>query len=277
MTIELGRYGVWRPGQSLSPRLAAELDGLGFGTLWIGTSPAGDLRLAEELLDATSRIVVGTSIVNVWNSDPTEVARAFRRVEDKHPGRFVLGIGIGHPEKTAAYTSPYQSLVEYLDVLDAGGVPVERRMLAALGPRVLGLARDRAAGALPYLVPVAHTRSARAELGTGKLLVVEQKVVVEADAAKAREIGRDRLRPYLALQNYTNNLRRFGYTDDDLGGGGSGRLVDDLVVHGTPDAVAAGLRTHLDAGADQVVAQVLTRSDDELLDAYRRLAAALGA
>lgn len=275
MTIDVGRYGIWRGGHSLSPELAAELDKLGYGTLWIGTSPSGDLRLAEELLDATSRIVVGTSIVNVWKSDPALVAEAYQRVEAKHPGRFILGIGIGHPEHSAAYRSPYQSLVEYLDVLDAGGVPVDRRMLAALGPRVLRLARDRTAGALPYLVPVAHTSTARAELGPDKLLVVEQKVVLDADVERARALGRQRLQTYLGLVNYTGNLRKLGYTDEDLAGEGSDRLVDDLAVHGTPQAVATALNKHLEAGADQVVAQVLSGPDEDVLDKYRQLAEAL--
>ncbi len=276
MTIELGRFGVWRGGHSLTPDLATELDNLGYGTIWIGASPSADLKLAEQLLDATKRIVVGTSVVNVWNSDPAQVAASYHRIEGRHPDRFMLGIGIGHPEQSAQYRSPYQTLVEYLDALDEGGVPVERRALAALGPRVLRLARDRTAGALPYLVPVAHTMIARETLGPDALLAVEQKVVISADPERGRAIGRARVEtPYLGLVNYTNNLRKLGYTDEDLAGSGSDRLIDDLAVHGSPDQVAAGLINHLDAGADQVVAQVLTGPGDDIVDHYRRLASAL--
>ena len=276
MTIDLGRFGIWRGGHSLTPELAAELDDLGYGTIWIGSSPSADLKLAEQLLDATKRIVVGTSVVNVWISDPVELAAAYQRIEERHPGRFMLGIGIGHPEQSAKYRSPYQTLVEYLDALDEGGVPVERRALAALGPRVLRLSRDRTAGALPYLVPVAHTKIARETLGPDALLAVEQKVVIADDPERGRTIGRARVEtPYLGLVNYTNNLRKLGYTDEDLAGSGSDRLIDDLVVHGPADQVAAGLIKHLDAGADQVVAQVLTGPGDDVVDHYRRLAGAL--
>jgi probable F420-dependent oxidoreductase len=276
MTIDIGRFGVWRAGHSLTPELAAELDRLGYGTIWIGSSPSGDLQLAEQLLDATNRIAVGTSVVNVWNSDPAVVAAAYHRVDDRHPGRFMLGVGIGHPEQSAQYRSPYETLVDYLDALDEGGVPVERRALAALGPRVLRLARDRTAGALPYLVPLAHTKIARETLGPDALLAVEQKAVIAADPERGRAIGRARVQdPYLELINYTNNLRKLGYTDEDLAGSGSDQLIDDLVVHGTAEQVAAGLVGHLDAGADQAVVQLLTTPDEDLVARYGELAEAL--
>lgn len=273
--MEFGRFGVWRPGRDLTPELAVTLERLGYGTIWIGTSPSGDLRLAESLLDATSRIVVGTSIVNVWKDDPASVAEAYRRVEAAHPDRFLLGIGIGHPEQSSRYKSPYETLVEYLDALDEGGVPEERRALAALGPRVLRLARDRSAGALPYLVPVSHTRIARETLGPGKLLAVEHKAVLADDLDSGRAAGRARVsNPYLGLSNYVASLRRLGYTDDDLAGEGSDRLVDDLVAHGPADTVAAKLTGHLEAGADHVAVQLLTTGDPTT--PYTALAAALG-
>jgi probable F420-dependent oxidoreductase len=276
VTIELGRFGVWRRGSELSPELAVELEKLGYGTIWIGSSPSGDLRHLEQLLDATSRVVVGTSVVNVWKDDPAGVAEAYHRVEARHPGRFIVGVGIGHPEQSSQYRSPYQTLVDYLDGLDAGGVPVQRRALAALGPKVLELARDRTAGALPYLVPVAHTRIARETLGPDPLLAVEQKVVLAADPERGRQIARPRIQnPYLGLTNYTRNLRKLGYTDEDLAGAGSDRLIDDLALHGTPEAVAAGLTRHLDAGADQVAVQLLTGPGEDVVERYRELADAL--
>jgi len=199
------------------------------------------------------------------------VAESFHRLEAKHPGRFVLGIGAGHRENNADYRKPYEALVDYLDELDAGGVPVQRRALAALGPRVLELARARAAGALPYLISADHTRSARAQLGPEALLVAEQKVVLDDNAERAREIGRARVGPYLRLSNYVANLRRIGFEEHDVTFPGSDRLVDALAVHGGPDAVAAGLRAHLDAGANQVAIQVLSAEND-ILPTARALA-----
>jgi probable F420-dependent oxidoreductase len=275
-TVSLGRFGIWQGGYRLTPEFAAGVESLGYGTIWIGSSPPGDLTLAEQLLDATTRIAVGTSIVNVWKEDPATVAASYRRLEERHPGRFLLGIGAGHPEQSAAYRSPYEAVVAYLDVLDAGGVPADRRALAALGPRMLRLAAERSAGALPYLVTPDHTRSAREILGAGALLAPEHKVVVEADPVRAREIGRARVaQPYLGLVNYTNSLRRLGYTDDDLTPPGSDRLVDNLAVHGTPDAIVKALTAHFDAGADHVAIQLLAGPDDDLLAKHAALATAL--
>ncbi len=276
MTVELGRFGIWQGGHNLSPELAAGVEKLGFGTVWIGSSPSGDLRLAERLLEATTRIAVGTSIVNVWKDAPELVAESYHRVEERFPGRFMVGIGIGHPEQSAAYTSPYNKLVEYLDALDAAGVPAGRRALAALGPKVLRLAAERSAGALPYLVTPEHTRRAREILGPDALLAPEHKVVVDADPERGRELGRARVsKPYLGLVNYVNNLRKLGYTDEDVAGSGSDRLIDDLALHGTPAAIAKGLGAHFDAGADHVVVQVLKGPGDDLLAKHAELAEAL--
>ena len=276
VTIELGRFGVWQGDYRWTSELAAGIEELGYGAIWLGSSPSGDLELVEQLLDATSRIVVGTSIVNVWKDDPATVAAAYHRVEERHPGRFLLGIGIGHPEQSGSYASPYQTLVRYLDALDTAGVPKDRRALAALRPKVLRLAAERTAGALPYLVTPEHTRRARELLGEGVLLAPEHKVVLETDPERARAIGRPRVaKPYLGLVNYLNSLRELGYTDEDLAGSGSDRLIDDLVLHGTPERIVKGLTAHLDAGADHVVAQVLIGPDDDLLGKHRELAAAL--
>jgi probable F420-dependent oxidoreductase len=274
---QLGRFGIWRGAWQTTPELAANLERLGYGTLWLGGSPDGDLAVAEGLLEATSTLMVGTSIVNIWKDDAAPVARAFARVQSRYPGRFALGIGAGHPEATQEYTSPYQNLARYLDALRADGVPEDRIVLAALGPKVLKLAGERAGGAIPYLVPPEHTRLAREILGPQPLLAPEHKAVINTDAAAARRLGRRRVRnPYLGLVNYTSNLRRLGYTDADLAGDGSDRLIDALVAHGSASQVAARLREHLDAGADHVCVQLLTEADSDPLPGYADLARALG-
>ena len=271
-----GSLGVWRHSDGLTPRLAAELEQLGYGRIWIGGSPDGDLASAEQLLDATSTIGLATGIINIWQDDAVTVAASFRRLEQRHPGRFLLGIGAGHREATGdRYQRPYEALVSYLDVLDAEGVPQQRRVLAALGPRVLRLAADRALGAHPYLVTPEHTRTAREILGRDALLAPEQKVVLETDPVRARAVGRPRVeKPYLGLANYTANLRRLGWTEEDLADGGSDRLIDALAVHGTPAQVADALRGHLRAGADEVAVQLLTEPDEQPDAGYRLLAEA---
>lgn len=272
MSIELGKIGVWRGQPDLTPELAVELERLGYGAIWIGAA-TGDLRLAEALLDATSRITVATGIVNVWASGAATVAAAYHRVIARHPDRFVLGLGIGHPERNQEYQKPYAKLVGYLDELDAAGVPASGRMLAALGPKVLALSAARAAGAHPYLVTPEHTRQARDLLGPGPLLTPEQKVVLELDPVRARGIARPTIRtPYLDMVNYVANLRRLGWTDADLADGGSDELVDALAVHGDAETIARGVTAHLDAGADHVAIQVLGHDP---LPAYRALSAQL--
>jgi probable F420-dependent oxidoreductase len=205
------------------------------------------------------------------------VARSYARIERGYPGRFVLGVGAGHREATPEYASPYETLVTYVDRLLAAGVPADRLVLAALGPKVLALAAGRTAGAIPYLVPPQHTRRAREILGPDKLLAPEHKVVLDADASRARALGGRRVRtPYLGLVNYTSNLRRLGFTDADLADGGSDRLIDALVAHGAPEQVAAQLTAHLHAGADHVCVQLLTEADTDPVPQYAELARALG-
>src|SRR6516162_8493097 len=255
----LGRFGIWRSASLVTPELAAGIERLGFGALWLGSSPAGDLAQAEELLDATTTLILATSIVNIWQDQPEDVASSFARVQRRHPGRFLLGVGAGNREATQQYARPYETLARYVDVLQAGGVPQDGLVLAALGPKVLRLAAERTAGAIPYLVPPEHTRQARAILGPGPLLAPEQKVVLDADPQRARALGRTRVRtPYLGLVNYTSNLRRLGWSDDDLADGGSDALIDALVAHGSPGQVAAQLTRHLAAGADHVCIQLVT-------------------
>ena len=273
---QLGRFGVWRSASLVTPQLAADIERLGFGTLWLGSSPAGDLVQAEELLDATTTLTLATSIVNMWQDQPEDVAGSFARVQRRHPGRFLLGIGAGHREATQQYARPYETLARYIDVLQAGGVPRGSLVLAALGPKVLGLARDRAAGAIPYLVPPGHTRRARAVLGSGPLLAPEHKVVLDTDPDRARALGRTRVQPHLGLVNYTSNLRRLGWSEEDLSGDGSDKLIDALVAHGSPAEIAGQLTRHLDAGADHVCLHLITEQGTDPLPGYRALAPALG-
>lgn len=276
MTVELGTYGIWRHAGGLTPELAREVEALGFGAIWIGGSPSGDLALAGSLLDATDNLAVATGIVNMWSTPAAEVGASYHRIEAAHPGRFLLGVGIGHPEATSHYRRPYATIVDYLDALDAAEVPVAGRALAALGPKVLALSAERTAGAHPYLTTPEHTREARALLGDGVLLAPEHKVVLDTDAERARAVGRPVVaKPYLGLRNYTSNLLRLGWAADDIADGGSDRLIDALVAHGDAAAVAARLAEHVDAGADHVCAQVLTAGFRDPLPALRELAEAL--
>jgi probable F420-dependent oxidoreductase len=273
----LGRYGVWRGGREMSPDLAKAIEQLGYGALWIGGSPNGELKQIEELLSATTTLVLATGIVNIWQDDAATVARSYHRIEARFPGRFLLGIGTGHPEAIESYAKPFEAISAYVDALVGDGVPPGSVALAALGPRVLRLAAERTAGAHPYLVTPEHTRQARDILGTGPLLAPEQKVVLGDDPAAARAIGRPRVeKPYLGLQNYTSNLRRLGWTDEDMSNGGSDALIDALVAHGTPAQAAGRLREHLDAGADHVCVQLLTAPGEDLVTGYRQLAGVLG-
>lgn len=273
MSVSLGRYGVWRHESGLSPDLAAEIEKLGFGAVWVGGSPPGDLALTESLLDATTSLTVATGIVNIWATPADEVAESFQRIAARHPGRFLLGIGVGHPEATSDYTRPYAALVAYLDRLDELGVPRDGRAVAALGPKMLDLARERSAGTHPYLTTPEHTRSTRERYGAGPLIAPEHKVVLDDDPAAARALGRPAVeKPYLSLVNYRSNLKRLGWAESDLDDGGSDDLIDALVAHGTPEQVAA----RLDAGADHVCAQVITPGMTEPEGDLRRLASALG-
>ncbi|ABG94244.1 MULTISPECIES: LLM class F420-dependent oxidoreductase [Rhodococcus] len=276
-TPQLGQFGVWRHAGGLAPEVGAAIESAGYGAIWIGGSPPADLDVAERLLDATSTITVATGIVNIWTAPADEVATSFHRLEARHPGRFLLGIGVGHPEQPGLnYSKPYAALVEYLDALDGAGVPAGRRVLAALGPKVLELSAARAAGAHPYLTTPQHTREARELLGPGPVIAPEQKVVLDTDPERARPIGRSAVEdPYLHLRNYVNNLKRLGYTDEQIENGGSDDLIDALVAHGDTQYVAGRLREHLDAGADHVAIQVLPAGDDPV-PALRELAGALG-
>lgn len=270
---DLGRYGVF--GRGVTPAQARDIEALGYGTVWVGGSPPAELDWVEPILDATENLQVATGIVNIWTAAAGPVADSFHRIEAAHPGRFLLGIGVGHPEAHQAYRKPVAALTEYLDRLDEYGVPRDRRVVAALGPKVLKLSADRAAGAHPYLTTPEHTEQARAVIGPEAFLAPEHKVVLTTDPEKARAVGRKALDVYLNLANYLNNWKRLGFGDEDVAKPGSDRLVDAVVAYGTVDAIAARLKQHLDAGADHVPVQVLT-GPDKLVAALAELAGPLG-
>jgi probable F420-dependent oxidoreductase len=288
--VEPGGVGVWSGTLRYGAKdevveAAAELESLGYSALWfpdVGGEPSW-LGAASTLLEATRSVVVATGILNLWTHDPVETADGFARLSGAHPGRFLLGIGASHAAivdrtESARYRRPLAAMAAYLDALELAEppVPAEGRVLAALGPKMLTLARERAAGAHPYLTTPEHTQRAREILGADRLLAPEQRVVLETDRAAARELGRRHLAVYLRLPNYTNNLRRLGFTDDDLAGGGTDRLVDSLVAWGDEDTIARRVREHRDAGADHVCIQVVTPDRNSLpRQAWRRLAPAL--
>jgi len=277
LKLDLGRYGVWLGSRSITPDLAKQIESLGYGAAWIGGSPDADLKWVEPALAQTSSLQLATGIINIWSSPAAEVAESYHRIENDYPGRFLLGIGIGHPEHTQEYRKPYDALVDYLDTLDGASVPTSRRVLAALGPKVLALSAERSAGAHPYLTTPEHTAQARELVGNSVFLAPEHKVVLTTNADEARKIGRQTVEFYLGLSNYVNNWRRLGFTDDDVRKPGSDKLIDAVVAYGTPEAIAARLNEHLEAGADHVAIQVLGGwPEDKLLTALGELARPLG-
>jgi probable F420-dependent oxidoreductase len=270
----LGRYGVWTAGP-VTPEEAVQIEKLGYGALWVGGSPSADLSFVEPILEQTETLQVATGIVNIWSSPAKTVSESYHRIEDAYPGRFLLGVGAGHPEHTQEYRKPYDALVEYLDDLDTACVPTSRRVIAALGPKVLMLARNRSAGAHPYLTTPEHTAQARELVGNTVFLAPEHKVVLSTDADAAREVGRKTVGFYLDLSNYVNNWRRLGFTADDVAKPGSDKLIDSVVAHGTADQIARRLGEHLEAGADHVTIQVLG-DHDQLVPTLAQLAGPLG-
>jgi probable F420-dependent oxidoreductase len=277
LKLDLGPYGVWLGSRSITPDLVVRIESLGFGAVWVGGSPDADLKWVEPALAQTSTLQLATGIINIWSSPATEVAESYHRIENEYPGRFLLGIGVGHPEHTDEYRKPYDALVEYLDALDGASVPTSRRVLAALGPKVLELSAERSGGAHPYLTTPEHTAYARDLVGNSVFLAPEHKVVLTTDADEAREIGRQSADFYLDLSNYVNNWRRLGFSDADVRKPGSDKLIDAVVAYGTPAAIAARLNEHLEAGADHVAIQVLGGwPEDKLVAALSELAGPLG-
>ena len=290
---DIGRYGIWTFQLDLVPaaraqEVAAEIEGLGFGTLWTPEAVGREaFTSAGLLLAGTSTLTVATGIASIWARDAMAAAAAHRTLSEAYPGRFLLGLGVSHQPmvdhvRGHRYERPYSAMAEYLDRMDgavfmaAQPTVAPRRVLAALGPRMLRLAAERAAGAHPYFVPPEHTAVAREALGPEPLLCVEQAVVLETDPTVAREIARTHTGIYTGLPNYANNLKRFGLTDEDLAGAGSDRLVDAIVAWGTVEDAVARVRAHLDAGADHVCIQVVTAdAGTPALPEWRALADAL--
>jgi probable F420-dependent oxidoreductase len=270
----LGRYGVWTGG-AVTPEEAVQIEKLGYGAVWAGGSPAADLSFVEPILEQTETLQVATGIVNIWSAPAKAVAESYHRIEGAYPGRFLLGVGVGHPEHTDEYRKPYDALVEYLDDLDTDCVPTSRRVIAALGPKVLMLARNRSAGAHPYLTTPEHTAQARELVGNSVFLAPEHKVVLTSDADAARELGRKTVGFYLDLSNYVNNWRRLGFTADDVAKPGSDKLIDSVVAHGNAEQIARRLGEHHEAGADHVTIQVLG-DRDQLIPTLTALAGPLG-
>jgi len=257
--MDLGRFGVWTSyrniGEENAGEAAALVAELGFGTFWLGGSPR--LPTVRPLLEAAGGLTVATGIINVWAYDPAELAREYATLAPEFEDRLLIGIGIGHPEATSDYTRPLASTRAFLDGIDAAETPIPpaRRVLAALGPKMLDLCRERAAGSHTYFVPPEHTRAARRRLGADRLIAAELACVVDTDSESARVAARRYAEMYLGLRNYTDNLRRYGFTEDDIAGGGSDRLIDTIIPHGTAEEIVAAAQEHLDAGADHVCLQ----------------------
>jgi probable F420-dependent oxidoreductase len=282
--MQLTGTGIWsanlRYGEAAeAAEAAAELDALGFSALWIPDVGGDVYAPIENLLGATTHTVIATGILNIWMHEPAEVAQRYESWGDQRQ-RVLLGLGVSHAplidhNSPGRYTKPYSKMVEYLDGLDANGFPTNARVLAALRPRMLELARDRTAGAHPYFVPVEHVARARDILGPDKMIAVELAVVLDTNAATARETARRHTAVYVTLPNYTNNLREFGFADDDFANAGSDRLVDAIVAWGDVDAIVKRANAMRDAGADHVCIQVI-RADNIVPRAeWRELAPAL--
>jgi probable F420-dependent oxidoreductase len=272
-TIDLGRFGYF--GMSATPEQAQEIERLGYGTVWIAGSPPAELSFVEPLLEATTTLKVATGIVNIWTAAAKPVAESFHRINTAYPGRFLLGIGAGHPEAQAQYRKPYEALVSYLDELDEYGVPANQRVLAALGPRVLKLSAERSAGAHPANATPEHAAQARAIIGPNALLAPVHNVVLTADAEEARAISRAALDFYFNLTNYVSNWKRLGFTDADVTRPGSDEFIDAVIAHGTPEDVAKRLGEYLSAGANHVAILVLG-APDKVLPTLSELAGPLG-
>jgi probable F420-dependent oxidoreductase len=293
VTIDIGRVGIWTGVLDAVPSAEAQavarrLEELGFPTLWIPETVGRDpFVTATLLLSATSELRIATGIANIYARDAVTMANTQRSLEEAFPGRFLLGLGVSHEHlvnrvRKHDYSKPYSYMVDYLADMDSAIFraigPQERppTVLAALGPKMLRLAAERAAGAHPYFVPVEHTADAREVMGSGPLLAPEQMVVLEQDPETARTIARQAMAVYLRAPNYTNNLARLGFGEDDVANGGSDRLVDAIVAWGDVDAAVSRVRAHHDAGADHVCVQVLGSNLAAVPDAgWAELAAAL--
>lgn len=279
--MEIGRLGVWSIGlrqvdDDAALTAAAQLEKCGYGTIWYSAgSGVRGFEIASKLLGATDTIAVATGITSIWATTAEQVDSEFSRLETQAPGRFLLGLGVSHAPMVdrggeQIYRRPLAMMRDYLDGIS---VPRDRRILAALGPKMLALAARESLGTHPYLITPAMTAELRAALPPDAVIAVEQGVVVDSDARRARGIARENLRSYLGLPNYVNNWLRHGYQPADVADGGSDRLVDDLIAWGDPAVIAARINAHYDAGADHVCVQVFGEHQAHLpVDHWRAIA-----
>lgn len=284
---EITGTGIWSPGlrygdPAESTDAAAELEGLGYSALWVPDVGGDVFAVVERLMAATKAATIATGILNLWKHSPREAADAHVRLTAAHGDRFLVGIGVSHAtivdaREPGRYNQPLRAMASFLDGLDTAATPLarSRRVLAALGPKMVQLARSRAAGTHPYNVTPEYTAMARDALGPSGLILPEQAVSLTTDPRLARKLGREHLAHYLNLPNYTNNLRRLGYNDDDFADGGSQRLIDALVAWGDETAIESRIRQHRDAGANHVCIQVLSEEGQLPRRAWRQLAPAL--
>jgi probable F420-dependent oxidoreductase len=259
--MDFGKFGAWTSyraiGEENAGAAARAAEGAGLGTLWLGGSPR--LTTVRPLLEGSEKLVVATSVVNIWSYEPADLVAEYAALEADFPGRVCVGIGVGHPEATSDYKRPLSALEGFLDAIDvaAAPIPVERRIIAALGPKMLAMSARRSLGTIPYFSSVDHTRAARAAVGPEALVIPEVAYVLDEDTERARATARRYAKLYLGLSNYTNALLDHGFEQADIEDGGSDHLIDHLIPHGTADEVAATVRAHVDAGADHVALQAL--------------------
>ena len=290
--MDLGKVGIWSGRLTRRPTLealdlTAEWEQLGYGALWVPESPGGKdvLTFAAILLGETHRMVLATGIAIIWARDPTAMVNAGRTLADAHPDRFLLGLGVSHESTALArgheYRRPLAAMEAYLQAMDSAsfdGHPATRtapRVIAALGPRMVALGGERADGVHPFLSSPDHTSSTRKILGPGKLIAVEQGVVLETDPGRARDAARANLERFLKWPNYRNHFRRLGYEESDLADGGSDRLIDQIYGWGDVEAIRGRVAEHLAAGADHVCIQIIAGDQEEEDAALRELAPVL--
>lgn len=276
--MDFGDFGAWtsygRIGKENAGEVARTVEEAGLGTLWIGNSPR--LEEMRPLLEGSEKLVVGTSIVNIWGYDPADLVREYAALEADFPGRLCVGIGVGHPEATSDYKRPLTNLEAFLDGIDAAAepIPTDRRIIAALGPKMLAMSARRSLGTIPYFTSVDHTRFARETVGPDALVIPEIACVLDEDVERARAAAREYGSFYLRLGNYTNALLEHGFERADLEDGGSDRLIDHVIPHGTAADIAAAARAHVDAGADHVALQSIG-GEGVPAEEWRALTAAL--
>lgn len=276
--MDFGKYGAWssyrRIGKENAGEAARAAEEAGLSAFWLGGSPR--LEELRPLLEGSEKLAVGTSIVNIWSYEPADLVAEYAALEADFPGRFCVGIGVGHPEATSDYKRPLANLEAFLDGIDAAAdpVPTDRRIIAALGPKMLALSARRSLGTIPYFTSVDHTRFSREAVGPDALVIPEIACVIDEDVERARATARDYAKLYLGLSNYTNALLEHGFERADIEDGGSDRLIDHVIPHGSAAEIAAAARAHVDAGADHVALQAIG-GEGVPADEWAQLAAAL--